>query len=107
MKNCSIKYAMNILSGKWKMYIMFILSENDTIRFNELQRQVGNISALMLSRSLKELEDVKLIKKQVFNVVPPHVEYSLTKLGKELSVSLEALNDWGHKVWLANGSPTD
>lgn len=107
MRDCPVKYALDVLSGKWKMYIMFVLSENESIRFNELQRQVGDISALMLSRSLTELETHGLIDRKEFQVIPPHVEYSLTELGKALTPALDTLGEWGHKVWLADGSPEE
>ena len=105
MKDCPVKYALDVLSGKWTMYIMYILTENESIRFNELQRQVGGISALMLSRTLGELETHGLVLRREFNAIPPHVEYSLTELGRALTPALDSLGEWGHRVWLANGSP--
>lgn len=107
MRDCPIKYALDTLAGKWKMYIMFVLTENETVRFNELQRQVGDISALMLSRSLSELEESGLVERIEYQVVPPHVEYKLTELGRALTPALDTLGEWGHKVWLANGSPEE
>jgi DNA-binding HxlR family transcriptional regulator len=107
MKDCPVKYALDVLSGKWTMYIMYILTENESIRFNELQRQVGGISALMLSRTLAELEAHGLVLRREFNVIPPHVEYSLTELGRALTPALVTLGQWGHQVWLANGSPAE
>ena len=105
MKDCPVKYALDVLSGKWTMYIMYILTENESIRFNELQWQIGSISALMLSRTLGELEAHGLVQRREFNVIPPHVEYSLTDLGRALTPALNSLGRWGHQVWLANGSP--
>lgn len=105
MKDCPVKYALEVLAGKWKMYIVYVLSENETIRFNELQRQVGEISALMLSRNLQELERDGIVIRKEFDVIPPHVEYSLSKLGRKLTPALETLGEWGHQVWIANGRP--
>jgi len=107
MRDCPVKYALDTLSGKWKLYVMFVLTENDSIRFNELQRQVGGISALMLSRTLGELEENGLVHREEMQVVPPHVEYSLTDLGRALTPALDTLGEWGHQVWLANGSPAE
>ena len=107
MKDCPVKYALEVLAGKWKMYIVYVLSENETIRFNELQRQVGDISALMLSRNLQELEKDGIVIRKEFDVIPPHVEYSLSKLGRKLTPALDTLGEWGHQVWLANGKPGD
>lgn len=82
-----------------------MLTENESIRFNELQRQVGSISALMLSRTLSELDEHGLVLRREFKAIPPHVEYSLTDLGRALTSALDTLGEWGHQVWLANGSP--
>lgn len=105
MKDCPVKYALDVLSGKWTMYIMYILTENESVRFNELQRQVGDISALMLSRALGKLEEYGIVSRRDFKEIPPRVEYSLTKLGRSLTPALDSLGAWGHQIWLANGSP--
>ena len=102
MEDCPVKYALEVLAGKWKMHIMYVLTEHESIRFNELQRQVGSISALMLSRTLGELEEKGLVCRKEFQVIPPHVEYSLTELGKDLKPALENFGKWGAKVKLAN-----
>lgn len=60
---------------------MYILTENESIRFNKLQRQVGGISALMLFRKPGELEEHGLVLRRELRAIPPHVEYSLTDLG--------------------------
>ena len=86
---------------------MYILTKNEPIRFNELQRQVGSISALMLSRTLGELEAHGLVLRREFKSIPPHVEYSLADLGRALTPVLDTLGNWGHQVWLANGSPAE
>lgn len=102
MNNCSVKYALDALSGKWKLYIMYVLSCQDEIRFNELQRAVGNISATMLSKNLRELEEANLIIRHEYKEIPPHVEYSLSEIGKELAPALDALGQWGHQLYLLN-----
>lgn len=102
MENCSIKYALDTLSGKWKLYIMYVLSQEKQLRFNELQRRVGDISATMLSKNLSELEKAKLIIRHEYHEIPPHVEYSLSKIGKELTPALDSLGEWGRKLYLQN-----
>lgn len=99
MEGCPVKYALDALSGKWKLYIMFILSQNEELRFNELQRNVGNISATMLSKNLSELEETGLIIRHEYNEIPPHVEYSLSEIGRQLHPALESLGEWGHKLY--------
>lgn len=102
MKNCPVKYALNVLSGKWKLYIIYILSSEKQLRFNELQRRVGNISATMLSKNLSELEKFHLVVRHEYHEIPPHVEYSLSEIGKELTPALNSLGEWGRKLYLQN-----
>lgn len=99
MKECPVKYALKILNGKWKLQILWELNQQPVIRFNELQRRVEGISSFMLSKNLEELEQNRLIIRRQYNEVPPRVEYSLTKLGKDIHPALELLGDWGNKVY--------
>jgi len=105
MEPCSVKYALSVLQGKWKLYIMYVLSQTGEVRFNQLQREVGGISAVMLSKNLQELEENGLVTRSEVNDSVPHVEYSLTPLGARLTPALASLGDWGHEVWVANGGP--
>ena len=100
MKDCPVKYALTVLSGKWKLYIIYVLSQEKTIRFNELQRKVGDISAIMLSKNLQEHEKDGIVMRKQFEEIPPHVEYSLSKLGQNLTPALESLGKWGTEVYL-------
>ncbi|MCL2354093.1 MAG: helix-turn-helix transcriptional regulator, partial [Defluviitaleaceae bacterium] len=87
--------TLSLLSGKWKMVILYLLSEESPIRFNELRRQVGNITYKMLSDQLKELEADGLVNRNEYPQVPPKVEYSLSKRGKSLMPVLDAMCYWG------------
>ena len=102
MEGCPVKYALDALSGKWKLYIMYVLSLEGGLRFNELQRRVGSISATMLSKNLSELETAGLIIRHEYGEIPPRVDYSLTEIGKELTPALESLGEWGHRLYLKN-----
>ncbi|EAA0351105.1 helix-turn-helix transcriptional regulator [Listeria monocytogenes] len=104
MNPCPVEYALETLSGKWKMHIMFVLSKNETSLFNELQLQVGNISAHMLSRSLRELEKSGLVNRIEYDIIPPHVEYILPNLPKELVPAINSLGRLGSLVWEANNT---
>ncbi|MFR5265233.1 winged helix-turn-helix transcriptional regulator [Clostridium sp.] len=95
LRELSINYALDIISGKWKLPILWEISRHESIRFNQLQKNLDGISSLMLTRSLKELVDKKLISRIQYNEVPPHVEYSVTELGKGLCPILHAIEDWG------------
>lgn len=98
MDNCPVKYALNILSGKWKLKITWELHKQENVRFNELQRRLEGISSFMLSKCLGELEHDKVVTRTQYNEVPPRVEYSLTELGKSIQPALKLLGDWGVKA---------
>jgi DNA-binding HxlR family transcriptional regulator len=98
LEKCPVNYALTLLAGKWKLKIVWVLTNMGRVRFNELQRQLDGISALMLSKSLKELEDDHVIIRRQYNEIPPHVEYSLSNVGKELNDALNMLGVWGEKV---------
>ena len=99
MEECPIKYALRLLGGKWKLQIVWELQQQEVIRFNALQRRLSGISSVMLSKTLEELENTKLVHREQYNEIPPRVEYSLTPLGKSLEPALKALGDWGLRVY--------
>ncbi|MCG8579233.1 MAG: helix-turn-helix transcriptional regulator [Bacteroidales bacterium] len=87
---CPIDTFINVVKGKRKATIILHLSQGDK-RYNELVKLLTDLSERMLSKQLKELEADGLIKRTVFPEVPPRVEYSLTKLGKEVHPVLKAM----------------
>ena len=93
-EQCPVEVGLNILSGKWKLKILWHLSSG-TIRFNELQRLLGNITTKTLTQQLRELEKQGIIVRKVFPEIPPKVEYSLSELGVTLKPILAQLCDWG------------
>lgn len=95
INQCPVKYALGILNGKWKFAIVWELSQYEFLRFNELRRKLDGISNLMLSKSLQELEESKIVNRVQYNEIPPRVEYSLTSLGKSLSFVIQSLDEWG------------
>jgi len=94
MEECSVKFAFDILSGKWKMHIIWELMQQDSIRFNELRRRLKGISNLMLSKSLQEFEACGVVSRMQYDERPVRVEYSLTERGKELRPILDMLEQW-------------
>ncbi len=86
--------TLNILSGKWKILILFELLE-DVKRFNELRRSIPGVTQRMLTSQLRELEAQHIITRTVFAQVPPKVEYELSDIGKTLTPILTALKKWG------------
>jgi DNA-binding HxlR family transcriptional regulator len=95
--NCPIIYALNVVGQKWKLPIMWRLSENETTRYNELKRSVNGITNMMLTKSLRELEEHNLIVRTQYETIPPKVEYFLTQRGKSLLPSLNELYKWGEE----------
>lgn len=93
-KQCPIELGLNILSGKWKLKILWHISKG-TVRFNELQRLLGNITTKTLTQQLRELEEQRIVLRNVFPEVPPRVEYSLSEIGITLKPILGELCKWG------------
>ncbi len=81
------------IGDKWSLLIVATLGEGP-LRFNELRRQIGDISQKMLSSTLKVLERDGLVRRAVHPTVPPQVEYALTDLGGELLRPVSALAEW-------------
>ena len=79
---CSIEGIMGILSKKWALLIISAIGNNQKMRYRELEKKLGEISPKRLADSLKELESASLIKRESFAEIPPRVEYSLTKEGR-------------------------
>ena len=93
-KNCPLEYAASILGGKWKIKLIWIIYEYKTIRFNQLKRELSGITDLMLTKILKGLVAENIVKRESFNEVPPHVEYSLTDNGLKLVEALSDIRQW-------------
>lgn len=87
--------AMEIISGKWKMNILYSLSQLGTMRYGEIRRLMGDVTPRVLTAKLKELEDNGLIERREYPQIPPKVEYSLTKKGATLMPILKQICDWG------------
>ncbi|MGR6431515.1 winged helix-turn-helix transcriptional regulator [Rhizobium sp. PAMB 3174] len=91
---CFVEATLCFLDGKWKGVILFHLM-GGTQRFNALRRKMPGITQRMLTKQLRELEDAGLVSRTVHPVVPPHVDYDLTPLGRSLEPVLRALAAWG------------
>jgi DNA-binding HxlR family transcriptional regulator len=94
--SCGLDAAMDVVGGKWKALILWALGER-THRFGELRRALPGVSEKMLSQQLRELEADGIIHREVFDEVPPRVEYSLTQDGVALKAALAALGEWGER----------
>lgn len=97
----AIAFTQNVLSGRWKYFILWFLKD-ETRRYSDIKRFLGDLSQGSLTKQLKELESDGVIKRDVFPEVPPRVEYSLTDKGIKLLPILEKMKDFGKEY----GSPT-
>ena len=93
-ENCPVEATLELIGGKYKALILWHLSESK-LRFSELRKVITNATPKMLTQQLRELEAQALIHREVFPVIPPKVEYSLTELGKSLMPIQVAMRDWG------------
>ncbi|KUG10646.1 winged helix-turn-helix transcriptional regulator [Elizabethkingia miricola] len=94
---CPVDYAFKRIGGKYKGMILWHLSFQNILRYGELKKTIPNITTKMLTQTLRELEEDKLVNRKVFHQVPPKVEYSLTETGNELIPFIEYLHHWGKK----------
>ena len=93
-KDCPLEIAVNTISGKWKIPIIWRMNEGEK-RPSEFLRGIENVDRRVLNQQLKEMEADGLIVKKSFNELPPRVEYTLTELGEKLVIILQGLNEWG------------
>jgi DNA-binding HxlR family transcriptional regulator len=91
--SCPVTYVMNKIGGHWKPIILFHLMSG-TKRYSELKRAIPAITEKMLIQHLKELQEDNLVNRKAKAVVPPHVEYSLTKSGQALTPVLNSMAAW-------------
>ncbi|WP_059043050.1 winged helix-turn-helix transcriptional regulator [Paenibacillus rubinfantis] len=88
-------YTLSVIGGKWKMLILYLLAEDQPVRFNEMKRRLGPVTYKMLSSQLKELEADGLVDRKEYPQIPPKVEYRLTPKAETLIPVMEQLCDWG------------
>ncbi len=94
---CPFELALDLVNGKWKGLVLWYLFD-ETRRYGEIKKAYPKITQKMLSQTLKDLEKNKLITRKVYAQIPPKVEYSITKEGKELYPIFEMLYKWGEKM---------
>ena len=92
--NCPVEATLELIGGKYKALILWHLAESK-LRYSQLRQSIKGITPKMLTQQLRELESKELIHREVFPVIPPKVEYSLTVLGQSLMPVLIAMRDWG------------
>ncbi|WP_018932994.1 winged helix-turn-helix transcriptional regulator [Gracilibacillus lacisalsi] len=93
--NCEKELTLAVIGGKWKILILWHLGKEGTKRFSELKSLMPGITQRMLVNQLRELEEDRIVHREVYPVVPPKVEYSLTHHGQTLMPILDSLYKWG------------
>jgi DNA-binding HxlR family transcriptional regulator len=91
---CALEGIINIIAKKWAILIISIIGHHGKIRFNDIQQRLDGISPKTLTDVLKDLQKENLISREAFSEIPPRVEYSLTKDGKELCAAVLPLIRW-------------
>ena len=94
INNCPVDAVLGVIGGKYKPIILYHLIDQ-TLRFSELRRFLPQTTAKMLTQQLRELEADGIVHREVYPVVPPRTEYSLTDFGRTLTPVLTAMCDWG------------
>jgi DNA-binding HxlR family transcriptional regulator len=92
---CPLRYAIDVVGGKWKLPIICMLAGGLPTRYSSIKRKLTGVTNMMLAQSLKELEAAGIVQRKQFNEVPPRVEYTLTDKGKSIIPPLLNLAAWG------------
>nr|WP_282548021.1 helix-turn-helix domain-containing protein [Streptomyces rochei] len=93
---CGVTAAIAVIEGKWKTTLLWLL-ESGPHRPAELRRQVPGLTEKVLTQALREMGAAGVVHREVYDVLPPKTEYSLTDFGRELAEALSPLSDWGHR----------
>lgn len=91
--NCPIRDVLDRVGDQWTLLVLEAL-DGRVLRFNELGREIADISKQMLSRTLRRMEEDGFVTRRIYAEVPPRVEYALTDLGRSLLVPMKALVSW-------------
>ena len=101
--NCPIRDVLSRLGDKWSMLVLITLNANGTMRFSDIHKTIEDVSQRMLTVTLRTLESDGLVERKVYAEVPPRVEYSITKKGKDVIPVIEAIRTYGLKKMKEKG----
>jgi DNA-binding HxlR family transcriptional regulator len=93
--NCEKELTLSLISGKWKIIIIYHLATEGILRFSDINRLLPKITHKVLTTQIRELEEDGIVHRKVFPEVPPRVEYSLTNLGESLMPIVLMMYEWG------------
>lgn len=94
---CPIRDILDRFGDKWSILVIILLGQEGTLRFNQLNNMIEDISQKMLTVTLRTLEADALVTRKVYAEIPPRVEYSLTPMGRELLPLIDNLTQWALK----------
>lgn len=97
--NCPSRAVMEHMSSRWGVLTQIVLLRQGTLRFSELRRAIGTVSEKMLAQTLQALERDGLVNRLVHPVIPPHVDYSLTGLGRRAATAVNTLFELIEQSW--------
>ncbi|MFF0488960.1 winged helix-turn-helix transcriptional regulator [Nocardia sp. NPDC003482] len=93
---CGMSIAIDVVGGKWRMHLMWVLGEGPQ-RFGRIRALLPGVSEKVLTENLRHLESAGVVHREIYPEIPPRVEYSLTPLGEDLAQALKPLEDWGDR----------
>lgn len=94
---CPLEYGLDLFGGKWKSRIICVISANPVMRYNEIRKELSNITDAVLAAMLKDLIKDELISRKQYNEIPPRVEYTLTEKGKSVLPILQSICHWSRQ----------
>jgi len=92
-EDCEVRQILDRIADKWSLLVIALLDDR-TLRFSELRREIDGVSQRMLTLTLRQLERDGIVRRTVYPVVPPRVDYDLTPLGRSLHDTIQALVTW-------------
>ena len=96
-EDCPMRRTLELLSGKWRLYVLYVLSKASVCRFGALKRAIPGITSTMLTSTLRDLERLGIVRREQYNEIPPHVEYSLTEKGRALLPVFFEIHRWAQR----------
>lgn len=102
---CGVEACLEVIGGKWKGSLLHHLMTGGVLRFNEIQKLKPELSPRVLTAQLRELEQDGVILRKVYPVVPPKVEYSLSREGESLRPLIDAMQAWGDAHLIRTNAP--
>jgi len=100
--DCCVDFAFQRIGGKYKGRILYSIHTNGVLRYGQLKKSIKGITPKMLTQTLRELENDKLLHRKVYTEVPPKVEYRLTDSGQKLIPFIEFLKEWVEELVSTN-----